>query len=1161
MRPYYYSHIKKLFPLLTLLLMVSCASKFDDTAIQERLDNHETRIANLEKTCSQLNSNLVALSRSLDALQEKDFITSMTPIVENGTTIGHVLNFFKGGVVTIYHGKTLQFGVAQDSDGIMYWTLDGKWFLNGNGEKVRATGTVPQMKIENNSWLVSLDDGKTWIELGRAAGTEGDLMFKDVTQDELNVYLTLVNGTVITLPKERELSIIFDADDLVVMNPNDSRDIHYTITSSYDSLSLEWVSSDDLHVRHMPDEDPHSGVLHIETGESIDENTKVLVFVNDGYKYIMRAIHFEQQALTIENAAKYNVPAGECWVNLSFLSNVDCQIEIPESAKDWLSRSDTKVVTQRRIVLNIAKNNGQERETKVWISTPDGTIRIPYVIFQAADPQVLASELAQERAILVKWYNETSGSNWKKHNNWCSDKPMNEWEGVYTNYGGHVWWISLPNNNMNGKLPEEIWRLRHLEHLYIPGNNLEIKIPDDPDKLSSSFTDVVIGNFSNAAGRNRLIGGLPHSISKFENLLSFHAPCMEIGGTIPDEIWSLPELVSLHLGYNRLEGELSSAIGNAKKLQQLNLPSNRLSGAIPEAFGEMESLQEALLGNTTRLSGFDDLYLECNHFTSLPESMGKLSNLYTLWIDATGLEGPLPDGFYDCAILENVHLGTCRTTAGYKNQLGVLSERFGEMPYLYNVWINGAGLSGEIPRSFGKAQHMTQLLLASNDLTGNLPEDLADVKGLTSFNVSYNRLSGEIPDRILNCEQSVGWVIEPQQKGYGLTANLYKSKDYSRDGKVVVLQKATIGKGIDLVVMGDAFADKDLADGSYERTMRKVVDHFFAIEPYASFKDYFNVYMVEVVSENNRYAAGAKRALSTGFGEGTYIYGDDAKCFEYAQKAVGEERMDEVLVVVALNRKYYAGTCYMYHPDEGQGDYGNGPSIAYFPLGTDDDMFRGLVQHEAGGHGFTKLDDEYDYGATVGESFIKSRTQMFDWGWWANIDFTNDPNAVKWARFLDDSRYANEGLGVFEGGSTYGKGVWRPTENSIMRYNTGTYNAPSREAIYKRINKLAYGADWQYDYEQFVEADAVSRAETKATWNNWRRYDPTEKPVITGKSWRNASGAPVVEESTPRSPFSSNTKSVATTHAKDISATMEDGVLTMSTTVPIDTPYSTNTML
>ncbi len=1132
------------------MLAISCVKSFDDSEIQNRLNNHESRIAELERVCSQLNTNLSSLSQALGALQNNDYVSSMVPLVENGATIGYVLTFSKSGSVTLYLGKDggiPNIGVAKDSDGLWYWTLDGSWLIDHNGKKLPADGSAPQMKTENGYWYISFDGGKSWKQIG----ADSRFLIESVTEDENNAYLTMSNGTVITIPKERPLSIMFDAGDLVVMSISASRDIHYTIASSLNDLNVAVVPSDDLKARVIPEEDSHKGTIHVETGETIDENTQLMVFVSDGRKTILQVIHFERQELSVNNFNEYWAYANAGEVSLSFLTNAKCRVIIPDDAQDWISESPTKAVQEQRIRLSIARNPGTDRLTKVWVETTDGRLRVEYLIHQYADPDVLAAELQQERAVLEKWYQDCNGDDWILNENWCSDEPLNKWAGVYTNYGGHVWWISLPNNKMDGNLPEEIWGLSHLEHLYIPGNNLEIRIPDDPDKLSSSFTDVVIGNFSNAVGRNRLVGGLPHSMAKFKNLISFHAPCMEIEGTIPDEIWSLPELGSLVLGYNHLEGELSPAIANAKKLWQLDLPSNRLSGPIPEAFSEMESLETVLLGNTTHLSGFD-FELECNNFTRLPQSMGKLDRMYTLWMSATGLEGPLPDGFYDCDILQNIQLGTCMTTAGYKNRLGELSERWGEMPYLYCVWAYDAGFEGSIPRSLGNAKYVEQLLLSSNNLTGNLPEELADATSLTTFTAHYNRLSGEVPERIMNCEQASGWILDPQQKGYGLTFDLYESTDYSRDGMVHELQRATKGKGIDLVLLGDAFGDTELADGTYERTMRQVADLFFAQEPYASFRDYFNVYIVDVVSGNNRYAPGAKRALSTSFGSGTYISGDDAKCFEYAQKAVGEARMDEVLVVVTLNRKYYAGTCYMYHPDEGQGDYGNGPAIAYFPLGTDADMFRGLVQHEAGGHGFAKLDDEYDYGYTVNQSFVDERTKMFDWGWWPNIDFTDNPETVKWARFLSDGRYADEGLGVFEGGATYGKGVWRPTENSIMRYNTGTYNAPSREAIYKRINKLAYGAEWQYDYEAFVEQDLANRTTTKASWENWRRYDPLEKPVVTGKSWREASGAPVEEDNVPRKRSWSKTKEteVVTAYAKNVCVTMQNDVITTATSMP-----------
>ena len=194
-------------------------------------------------------------------------------------------------------------------------------------------------------------------------------------------------------------------------------------------------------------------------------------------------------------------------------------------------------------------------------------------------------------------------------------------------------------------------------------------------------------------------------------------------------------------------------------------------------------------------------------------------------------------------------------------------------------------------------------------------------------------------------------------------------------------------------------------------------------------------------------------------------------------------------------------------------DYGSGTAVAYFPKGTDEDMFAQLLHHEACGHGFAKLADEYAYedmGEIPSSVADDHRRQQNDWGWWKNVDFTSDVTQVRWANFIEDERYANEGLGAYEGGLTYWTGVWRPTENSIMRYNTGGFNAPSREAIYYRIHKLAYGDDWEYDYEKFVEYDAINRAAAAGGPQKRRanyvekQYEPLHPPVVVGKTWREA---------------------------------------------------------
>ncbi len=76
-----------------------------------------------------------------------------------------------------------------------------------------------------------------------------------------------------------------------------------------------------------------------------------------------------------------------------------------------------------------------------------------------------------------------------------------------------------------------------------------------------------------------------------------------------------------------------------------------------------------------------------------------------------------------------------------------------------------------------------------------------------------------------------------------------------------------------------------------------------------------------------------------------------------------------------------------------------------------------------------------------------------------------------------------------------------------MRYNTGGFNAPSREAIYYRMNKLAYGEAWVYDYERFVEYDAINRKTAVPTHTSWRLpkdFEPLHAPIVVKGSWRNA---------------------------------------------------------
>lgn len=337
--------------------------------------------------------------------------------------------------------------------------------------------------------------------------------------------------------------------------------------------------------------------------------------------------------------------------------------------------------------------------------------------------------------------------------------------------------------------------------------------------------------------------------------------------------------------------------------------------------------------------------------------------------------------------------------------------------------------------------------------------------------------------------------------------SLYASTDFSKDGQVQTLQAADEGNGINIVLMGDAFTDRLINDGTYEATMRRAMEALFMEEPYTTYRHLFNIYAVSAVSVNEEYARGTSTVFSGFFGEGTHVGGRDIKCTEYAMKVPGmtEEKLNNTMIIVMMNRAFYAGTCYMYYPEAtGPGeDYGAGKSIAYFPLGTDEDMFNQLLLHEAGGHGFPKLEDEYSYASQgrIPQGEIVKMREAFSYGWGRNVDLTDDPTAVKWSKFIDDSRYDGDGISVYEGGSTYIEGVFRSTFASIMVSNVGGFNAPSREAIYYRINKLAYGKTWNYDYETFVKYDRAAQAKAKANprqtrSNMFDNLEPLHPPVI-----------------------------------------------------------------
>lgn len=313
-----------------------------------------------------------------------------------------------------------------------------------------------------------------------------------------------------------------------------------------------------------------------------------------------------------------------------------------------------------------------------------------------------------------------------------------------------------------------------------------------------------------------------------------------------------------------------------------------------------------------------------------------------------------------------------------------------------------------------------------------------------------------------------------------------KDKDYTHECSVsqygyeygedewITLQKATKGNngGINIVLLGDGFNAKDIASGKYLKDIKQEVEYFFGIEPYKTYRDYFNVYTaIPLSTESGVGTVNTIRynRFNTTFTGGVGLKADYDEVFDYALGAptVNKSNLNQTLIIMVPNSTDYGGICQMWE---------DGSAIAFcpqstygYPLDT-----RGVIQHEAGGHGFGKLGDEYIYhNAFIDFCGCSCCGHVLEFnaakslGWYDNLELTGKMHSVGWSHLIFDDRYSDI-VDIYEGGYMHNRGVFRSEPNSCMNNDIPYYSTISRESIVKRIK--AYAGE-TYSFEDFVKND------------------------------------------------------------------------------------------
>ena len=408
--------------LLLLLLPFACmlaGCKYDDTSLWDEVNAQKAKIATLESTVASMNSNIGSLQSLINAVQSKVTINAVTK-----TESGYLIAFSDGNTARINNGvdgkdgkngqdgTTPVIGAKADSDGNFYWTVNGAWLLDAEGNKV-STSNTPQVKIEDDQWMVSYDNGASWTKV-EGQGASATCVFEKVTTDPNNAIFTLGDGTVITVPltnAAQKLQLVFDEKVFASMRNGELLSTAYTITAPEGAkVDLETFESDGWTVKFYKN-DSRTGRISIKAPEKVNPTKILFLLTDDKGGSFIKIINIglnESGKPVVQTEYTSDYQGGNLTIPImSSTAEVDA---------DWV-----KIVSVGdQVVVNVSKNESYDRRS-AKVTLEDGTV---VTITQVTeDALILSKEVVNidgrrqlvafvvNSNIIVK-ANVTEGSDW-----------------------------------------------------------------------------------------------------------------------------------------------------------------------------------------------------------------------------------------------------------------------------------------------------------------------------------------------------------------------------------------------------------------------------------------------------------------------------------------------------------------------------------------------------------------------------------------------------------------------------------------------------------------------------------------------------------------------------------------------------------------------------
>jgi hypothetical protein len=267
-----------------------------------------------------------------------------------------------------------------------------------------------------------------------------------------------------------------------------------------------------------------------------------------------------------------------------------------------------------------------------------------------------------------------------------------------------------------------------------------------------------------------------------------------------------------------------------------------------------------------------------------------------------------------------------------------------------------------------------------------------------------------------------------------------------------------------MAILGDGYTQADLL--KYATDVDLLVNALFAQPPYASYESYFNVYRVDVVS-NESGADHPERsqlrdtALGASFNCGglqRLICVDFGAVTGVLSRSLPANARD--IVIVLVNDAEYGG------------------SGGVFAIASTHRDAAELVLHESG-HSFGLLTDEYDTSPPTCFNTVEPTE--------ANAALNIDRDQIKWAAWVEAATAlpttgtANGVVGAYQGARYCTTGLYRPTFNSKMRSLNRPFEQVNSEQLIRRIYNFVSPIDASFPAESDVTVNLGATVEFSVT--------------------------------------------------------------------------------